>query len=409
MAVDTTQAARKKITMAEAQKNLWSVNVARRFAEVDTKTMGTKYNPYTNYPAISNSTVTGPSYNISNYSADADSIEINVRADASEHINSYDWKSVSFDTIANRGAEFGAGIAKVIDAAVLAKPVGFSGVTQLGDGGVAGSTTPWTSSNTVIDDILTAGTQQLNLSDAHGKKKFLVVSPYEARDLQGYLMNTGGSQLGDQAIRSEMVDPFVGTTATGVDVYMSNNLRNTVVLGLATNPTAGDTLTINGVVITFEATLGSTPGNVHITSAVDITRANLVEFLTGTTYPGDTSEAEATDTGYVALSEADQAKLANIGLTATNDNTADTMTLTANGTLVVSETLTDGTDTWAAVSRYLVMGNYGSIFLGLPTQGMDYHEKEVSGKAGVELFMEQFYNSTIWTRKKPEVLTILVN
>jgi hypothetical protein len=40
---------------------------------------------------------------------------------------------------------------------------------------------------------------------------------------------------------------------------------------------------------------------------------------------------------------------------------------------------------------------------------MDYHEKEVSGKPGVELYMEQFYNAVIWTRMKDRVLAIKVN
>ena len=51
----------------------------------------------------------------------------------------------------------------------------------------------------------------------------------------------------------------------------------------------------------------------------------------------------------------------------------------------------------------------GSINLYLPTAGMDYEEKSVSGKAGVELYMEQFYNAVIWTGMKLRVLAVKVN
>jgi len=39
---------------------------------------------------------------------------------------------------------------------------------------------------------------------------------------------------------------------------------------------------------------------------------------------------------------------------------------------------------------------------------MDYVEKEVSGKPGVELYMEQFFNATVWTRMKDRIVTIKV-
>lgn len=82
---------------------------------------------------------------------------------------------------------------------------------------------------------------------------------------------------------------------------------------------------------------------------------------------------------------------------------------TCIGVFTVAETLTDVTDTWATPFRYLIMGDYGSINLYLPSMGMDYEEKSVTAKAGRELYMEQLYNATVWTRMKDRVLTIKVN
>ena len=99
---------------------------------------------------------------------------------------------------------------------------------------------------------------------------------------------------------------------------------------------------------------------IHIASTVDITRANLVEWLNAA---GANAEAEATDTGYSAASAADQATLTALRITATNDNTADTATIVAvgSGRLTVSETFTDGTDTWGNNFIHCYYGKKGQI------------------------------------------------
>jgi hypothetical protein len=189
---------------------------------------------------------------------------------------------------------------------------------------------------------------------------------------------------------------------------MSNNLTHVAVLTMATNPTDGDTITINGVTLTFRATLGVLPGSIHITGSVDATRANVAEFLTGTSFPGDTSEAEDTNAGYVALSADDIGKLSRVSLTAVDAASPNTLTVTTLGTLTVAQDLTDGTDAWGAVSHYMLLGDYGSINLYLPSAGMDYTETKVAGKPGRELYMEQFHNSTVWTKMKDRLVTVLV-
>ena len=137
MAVDTTQAARKKMTMAKAQENLYAYNVAKQVCEVNTRDMGTIYNPYSSLPAVSDAVVTAPDYNLGTLSVDADSLQVNRRATAAEHVNSYDWKSVGFGLIADRGANFGQAISQQIDRYVVAQAVGSAG-TALDDGDFGG-------------------------------------------------------------------------------------------------------------------------------------------------------------------------------------------------------------------------------------------------------------------------------
>lgn len=405
--MSTTQAARKKFTIAKAQENLYAVNVANVVGAVDTEKMGTVYNPYTTSPIVADGTVSSATYTVNAYAADADSLQINRRAKASEHVDSYDWKSVDFGLLADRGMNMGKGISQVIDGFFLNLPVSTSGVTTLDDGDFGGTAgNPKTSSNTVIDDIINGALLEVELSNSNSKK-FMVVSSYETNDLRGYLQSTGNMVM-DEVIRNGVKSQVakVGTTFSGVDVFSSNNITQTQVLGLATNPTDGDTITIGGVTITFVATLSGGASEIHIASAVDTTAANLTEWLNAF---GANDEAEATDTGYSAASTEDQSTLSRLGVVAVATAASDIVTITTKGVVKVSETLTDGTDTWGTPYRYLVLGDYGSMNLYLPTRGMDYEEKSVSGKAGVELYMEQFYNAVIWTRNKNRVVAVKVN
>ncbi len=391
--MSTTLGARKKMTMAVAQENLYANSVVRQIATVDTTTLGAIYNPYTTLPSITSATVSTADYTIGAYASDADVLQVNHRITAAEHVNSYDWKSVGFGLLADRAKNFGSAIASEVDSRVLSQ-VNTQGGFNLGNGGVLGSTTPWTSSPTVIDDIISACIETVDVNDGQSKKKFMVVSPYEMADMRNFLMNTGGGKVADNAL--EKGTNYRGTTVTGVDVYQSNNLRNTAVLTFTGVGVNAQTVTINGIVFTSVSTIGTTAGNFLIGADATASATNLVGLINNPT---------TTNANQVALSAEDAGKIRRNGITAAN--AAGVVTVTASTTLVVSETQTNAS--WGAVQRNIVFGAYGSLFLALPGMGMDYTEKEVSGKAGVEVYMEQFMNNTVWTRMRPLVGTALVN
>lgn len=388
----TTQDARKKMTMSVAQENLYSYNIARQVCRVDTQSMGTIYNPYTSLPAIATSTGTGPDYDVRDYTAEADSLQVNERAKAAEHVDSYDWKSVNFGLINDRGMNYGKTIANQIDRAVFTGVVGNGGFA-IGDGGVDGATTPWTITDSNVDDMIGSSIETIDVNEGHGKRKFMVVSPREASKLRLFLQGTG-NVVADETLRRGV--NYVGTTVNDVDIYQTNNLQNQVTLDLSTAVTADDSVTINGVTMQWVASIGSSAGNVLRSGTAATNATNLAALI---------NNPRTTDSNQVALSEEDAAKFDRLGIEATASGTD--VVITAKATLVVSDDLTDGDDGFGSVARYVVTGAYESIFLALPTSGMDYHEKEVSGKAGRELYMEQFYNTTIWTRQVPLVGTML--
>jgi hypothetical protein len=149
----------------------------------------------------------------------------------------------------------------------------------------------------------------------------------------------------------------------GFDLYVHNGSYWTGDLYMPTQPTDGDTMVIKvadqTITITFRATLGSSAGSVHIASTVDITRANLAEFLNS---PGS-SEAEDTDTGYVALSAEHQAIL--YGSTWTNNNSTDKLTCTWRGVGIplVSETFTSANNIWSVGTNisHNMFGRKGAV------------------------------------------------
>jgi len=393
--MSTTQDARRKLTIARAQENLYSLNVAKMVCKVDSKTTGTIYNPYTTQPAVANAAVTTSAYSVRDYVATADNLQVNRRISISEHVDSFDEYSTNFGLMRDRGDNFGATLSNDVDRFVFGAVVGNGGFA-LGNGGVT-STTPWGITSSNADDLINSAIETIDINEGHGKKKFMAVSPVEANSIRGFLQNAGFG-VADNAIKGggfARTNGFVGTTVSGVDIYQTNNLRNTATLTFTGAAVDTQTITINGIVLTTVNPIGTAAGNVLLGANQAATCTNAATLLN--------APRTTTATG-VALSEANAAKLERMGLTATA--AGDTLVINTNTTLQVSETQTNAT--WSDVSRYVVSGAYESIFLALPMQTLDYIEKDVSGKHGKELVMSQLFNTTIWTRMKPLVGTTLV-
>lgn len=219
-----------------------------------------------------------------------------------------------------------------------------------------------TLNSTTVPQLVTMTKARLSQNNAPMTNVCWVLDPFSLAQIAQYPI---GKDITSE--NTFFKNGFSGTLY-GAEVYESNNLTGEAVLSMATNPSNGDTIVIGGVTVTFLATLAATAGAVHIASTVDITRANLVEHLNN---PSAT-EAEATDTGYVAFSAADQITLVDVlrigsacpnGVAVVNDNTANTMTLVALGSsrLTLSETFTDGTDTWTKNFVHAYYGQKGSI------------------------------------------------
>lgn len=199
-------------------------------------------------------------------------------------------------------------------------------------GGTTGNGITVTTSN--IGQIFTKARQKLGLADNdQSEMKWAVISEEFYTILQDKLgdRETG---LGDTVSQNGSVGKYMG-----FNLYKSNALGSSYSLAYdATTPTATDTVTINGVVFTFQTTIGSTAGNVLAATDGVTSLTNLKNFIND---PGTTSANQ------IALSAADQNLLKGITASISGGATGTlTLKVEGKGSIAVSQTLTPAADVW---------------------------------------------------------------
>lgn len=178
----------------------------------------------------------------------------------------------------------------------------------------------------------------------------LVIDAFTMNTINTLGLETG-FDVADEAFRNKVARGFRGRFL-GMDVYVAGCITSSRVLDLATQPTAAQTVTINGQTFTFVAAIGTVAGNVLIGVDVDTTRANLTTLLNA---PGVT-----TATG---VSVTDPARFE--GITAVNDNATDKLTVVGRrGTLIASSNLTGAND-WDAETLNCAIMEKGAIYMAL--------------------------------------------
>jgi len=172
----------------------------------------------------------------------------------------------------------------------------------------AGVAIPLTVSNVL--KLFTTTKRKLTANNVPQANRFIVISSEVEEVLMTYIAGRE-SILGDKTGESGNLGSYMG-----LDIYVSNNLTGMVRWTPTDNPSNAETLIIDGVTLTFMATLGSTAGNVHIASDT----AHTLDILVAAINAPGTTVAEDTDTGYVALTGSNLAK-ANRGWFAVDGTT----------------------------------------------------------------------------------------
>ena len=252
------------------------------------------------------------------------------------------------------GAELAKKVALYFDADVLYQTTQALYAFDTGDLTTTSSTgTPFALNSTTVPQMVMRMPAKLRNKNNQiinaGANLAFVVDSYGIADMFQYLLGKNAD-----FVNALFQNGYVNEQVAGAKVYVSENLTGEATLGLATQVTANDTVTIGGVVFTFVAS-PTNPGDIDIGANVDGTRANLAAAINAGAGAGTT---------YIEVSAANRIILSKtLRLTATNNDTTNVLTIVGKGSgrLTVSETLTDATDAWTTNFIHCYFGKEGAI------------------------------------------------
>ena len=296
-----------------------------------------------------------------------------------------------------------AGAANVLDNGVL------SGGAADGVGiTLSGPTAPlifWqadqilTLANVLYDPNMTF-TKDVKLEKAEGMPVAII-----GAQLKTYLLQYLGGKttvLGDKV----SVSGHAGAYA-GFNIFVSNQLTSTMAITIAATPTTGDTFTINGLTFTFVTSLGSTAGNILVSSASDA-KTNLIAAL---------ADPFTTSATYIKQADtiSNRLKLANLSCaTFTGNNSTiiqkgiGSMSVTL-GAFNVSNTLggaaANGTP---AVLQHCIFGTTKSVSLVIQKYPTLY-VNPVSGKVGKDYVTWCYYGIKVFLYQTFQLIDVKIN
>lgn len=224
-------------------------------------------------------------------------------------------------------------------------------ILQTGINGALNTVAGGTLSASNMFETLTSVGATLSRARARTGVRVAVLDP----DRCAVLANTdkaNGFNTADAALRNG----YVGNTAAGFRVYMSNDLPYSVVLSVETNPTAGDTFTIFGKTFTFRANgTASVAGDISLGtggSALADTQAIIEDAINGTGSPGAST--------YIDLGTDDRRELLNAQISC-GTFSSDDATITCYGKMAPSETFTAANNLFGTETVSFLLGVMGAI------------------------------------------------
>jgi hypothetical protein len=298
------------------------------------------------------------------------------------------------------GAKVAHKLAEHIDADILGETVNAFASFDDGDLTTTVSTgTPITLSSTTVPQLVSRAPAKLRANNQTLTNLCFVIDSYAAASMTEYLLGKNIDLAG-----STYANGYTGTVSSA-EVYVSENLTGEAVLGMATNPTAGDTVSVAGVVFTFRA-VPALPGEVDIAGSADATRALLANAI-------NNSEGYAatvgTATTYFEVTAADRAILRNKRIVATNDDTADTLTVVGKGAgrLSVAETLTAVADVWTKNFIHAYFGKKGAIDVVIQDQ-VDMEMREEPRQRATNILADALYGYKTFTDGSQQFLDVKI-
>lgn len=295
------------------------------------------------------------------------------------------------------GAKVAHKLAEFIDADILGETVNAFSTFDTGDlTTTASNGTPITLSSTTVPQLVSRAPAKLRANNQTLTNLCFVVDSYAAASMTEYLLGKNIDLAG-----STYANGYTGTVSTA-EVYVSENLTGTAVLSLATNVTAGDTISVEGVTFTARA-VPSVAGEFDIGASADATRAIIANALNGS------ATGQNSATGYYEVSAANRAILTNARVVATNDDTANTLTVVAKGAgrLTVAETLTDATDAWSKNYINCYFGKKGAIDVVIQDQ-VDMEMRDEPKQRATNILADALYGYKTFNDGAQQFVNVLI-
>lgn len=269
------------------------------------------------------------------------------------------------------------------------------------NGGTSGNGFTLTTANVL--SVFTQAKKKLKKQHIPGgaTNLFAVISPEFESVLMAYLANRE-SPLGDTTGLNGNIGRYMG-----FDLFVSDSVAASYVLAMPTILVAGDTITINGVVFTARADGSAvSTGDFSIQASADLCRAQLTAAINNSS--GYAATVGAVD-DYFEVSASDRDLL--IGVTATNDNAADTLTIVCEGlgAITVAEGATPADCVWTGAKQiqHQLFGKKGAIDLVIQAKP-SVEIKEVSDKLGKNVLSWTLYGLKTFAEGAKQLVDVRV-
>lgn len=291
-------------------------------------------------------------------------------------------------------------LSNLTDAYVLYEAVNANNTVDDGTlGGTSGNSITATVNN--ILNIFGKINRKLTVQNVPMDERFFVISP-EFYDVLWQYIAGKASILGDKTGETGNV----GTYAN-LKLYISNNLTGYAVFdsSTASTPTATQTVTINGVVFTWQTTIGVGAGAIL---AVTDRVTSLANFAALINAGGVTSDSGVSN---VSLSLANQRIVQNWVAVVAGSGATASLTVYAKGAsyMTVSDTDAGGAWTAATQTQLLLAGHKGAIDVVIQqSPSVEMASTVSAGKSGMNILPLTVFGIKTFNQGKNEIVKVPV-
>lgn len=327
-------------------------------------------------------------------SATSDQLTINKQKTILMYVDDVDKIQNKWDAAKAWADEAGKRLAIAIDAEFLYEVVNANNDVDDGDvGGTDGNPLVITTSN--ISSVVGAINRKLDVQnvDIERTSRFWVISPQIKEVLWAYVAGKE-SLLGDKTGEFGNVGRY-----GGLELFMSNNLTASARWTPANQPSDGDTITIDGVIFTFETGTLDAAGKVKSETSTAVTLDNLVAFINA----GGGSDVPTQ--GY-ALSKADQRKVQE--MVAVDGTTYVDVYHKGQSYMTVSGS--DPADTWTLKTQHSLAGVKKSIDVVVQKEpDVQMASTVANGKRGMNVMPLTVFGVKTFYQGKNEIVDVKIN